>query len=256
MKGNSVFANVSNENARALFIVMAFFVFVIVALTVISNKLRQEVDTIETDKPAITVAPQTVKAQNQAQKRKAAREITRQTIVVRGNDFVEHWFYDGEEVVAKQRVGAAGVIDTEGEIPDGIVKFTDTYKNTYGEERYEDGVREGPSATYYQDGKLKETAKFEKGRMVSSIEYYADGSKRFELDTSDARLIEGDREVGVGKLYWPNGQLKYEWYMTRRDPIGYKKSYNREGQLRHATYFDENNEEIRKDEPSADGVAL
>jgi len=241
-----MFQYVKNEQAKALVIVMAFFLFVVILLAVISNKLQREVRLIEEDKPAIVVAPQTLKAQ-QAAKKKVKTEITRKTIVVRGNDFVEHWFYDGEEVLAKQRVGNQGVIDTEGDIPDGRIKFTDTYKNTYGEEYYEDGRREGSSTTYYQDGKIKEKAVYERGRMVSSTEYYADGSKRFELDTSDARQLEGDNEAGIGKLYWRNGKLKYEWYMTRRDPIGYKKSYNIDGELRAALYFDENNDPIQKE---------
>jgi antitoxin component YwqK of YwqJK toxin-antitoxin module len=56
--------------------------------------------------------------------------------------------------------------------------------------------------------------------------------------------------VGIGKLYWPNGKLKYEWHLTRRDPIGYKKSYNKEGELRHAVFYDEFNNQIERQQPT------
>ena len=102
------------------------------------------------------------------------------------------------------------------------------------------------SETYYETGDLKERAIYEEGKLVSKVEFYADGRKRFELDLSDARQMEGNPEVGIGKLYWANGNIKYEWHMTGLDPIGFKKSYNRDGSLRQALYYDENNELIEQ----------
>jgi len=243
-----------NRNGNIGLVVLIFLVLIVIFITVISNRLHEEVTKVEEPEspPATAPAPAamaTPKAKSSAQK------ITRKTIVVRGNDFLEHWFYKGDVVIAKQQVNDTGILNTEGEIPDGKISFVDTYKNTTGDEHYRKGVRDGNSTTYYADGKLKETAKYQDGKLVGKIEYYTSGSKRFEVDYSDSRdLGTNDVEVGTGKLYYDNGQMKFEWHLTRRDPVGFKKSYNQDGTLRHVVFIDEENNIIDTKEPQKEAA--
>ena len=230
---------------------MAIMALVVIALVVfisfISNKLQQEVTQIESDRKQVPIKAAIVpQPSTQPPKTNLTGQVTRKTMVVRGNDMMEHWFYQDGQIIAKQHVSNAGVIDTEGTMPEGKVKFEDSYKQTFGEEFYKDGVRNGYSTTYYKTGELKERAFYSKGMLVTKTEFYTDGRPRFEVDYSDSRNLEDKTEVGVGKLYWSNGFLKYEWNLTNRDPIGFKKSYNQDGALRHAVYFDEYNNIVER----------
>jgi len=249
-----------NKKGNIGLIVLIFLVLVVVFISIISNKLHDEVTQLnESKKTPPEAAPETVTPPAAAAPSSASKststKLLRKTIVVRGNDFLEHWFYRGEEVVAKQQVNNDGVLNTEGIIPEGRIDFVDTYKNTTGEEHYRKGVRDGNSTTYYTDGKLKETAKYDSGKLIAKTEYYTDGRKRFEVDYTDSRNLGGDVETGIGKLYYPNEKLKFEWHLTRRDPVGFKKSYNQDGTLRHAAYFDEDNNLIETQEPQKEAAA-
>jgi len=37
--------------------------------------------------------------------------------------------------------------------------------------------------------------------------------------------------VGIGKIYYDNGTLRYEWNLTKALPKGYKRAYNSAGEL-------------------------
>lgn len=177
--------------------------------------------------------------------------IVRKAAVIRGNEFVESRFYQQGRQIAILREYSDGEHVVIGQLPDGKVRFEDSYKKTYGEEFYRDGRLEGSRRTYFEDGSLKSEELFLLGKMYVMKEFYPDGNLRFEVDYSDARLLDGNREVGVGKLYHHNGHLKYEWRLTLSDPVGYRKSYNRDGQLRHADYLDQQGRVI---EPAASGM--
>jgi antitoxin component YwqK of YwqJK toxin-antitoxin module len=164
-------------------------------------------------------------------------DVTRTTIVVRGRDYLEHIFYRGGEETARIKEFNDGTFESSGEIPDGKVKFKDEYAGTYGEEFYQDGRRQGLTQTYFSDGRLKSSSEYLYGRLIRKKEYYPGGLLRFEVDYSDARDYDDD-EVGIGKLYFPNGALKYEWSLINRESRGFKKSYNQDGTLRAVTYFD------------------
>ena len=240
-----------NKNGNIGLVFLIFLILIVVFISVISNKLHKEVTQGEVEQPEAdtnALPPSSASTTTAPPKTKTdSTKLIRKTIVVRGNDFLEHWFYKGDEVVAKQQVNDGGVLNTEGTIPDGKIDFIDTYQNTKGEEYYRDGVRDGNSTAYFADGKLKETAKYESGKLLAKTEYYEDGSKRFEVDYSDARdLGTDDVEVGIGKLYYEDGKIKFEWQMTRRDPVGFKKSYNQDGTLRYAAFFDENDNMIEE----------
>ncbi len=167
-------------------------------------------------------------------------KITRKTIVIRGSDIIQHIFYRDEEEIARQIIYPDGRIDQRGEIPDGKVEFFDEYNQTHGQERYENGRKSGVVKTFFKDGKLRTEEEYRNGQRQIYKEYYNNGQLRLLVDSRDARLSKNDRdEVGIGKLYYPDGILKYEWNLTNSRKVGYKKSYNSDGQVRAETYYDE-----------------
>jgi antitoxin component YwqK of YwqJK toxin-antitoxin module len=174
-------------------------------------------------------------------------DVVRRTRVQRGSEFVENNFYINEELIASQKVYADGHIEQDNDIPDGKVKFFDEYDNTQGEEYYRKNKKHGTVHTYYSDGKLKSESQYTYGELVKNKEYYDNGTVRFEVDYSDA-LLDGGSEVGVGKLYFPNGFLKFEWNLTRTNRGGYKRSYNQDGTLRSETKYDDHGHIIKEPE--------
>lgn len=165
-------------------------------------------------------------------------EVMKKSFVLRGTDRTENVFYKDGNEIARQRISPKGEIQQTGEIPDGRIKFVDEYNNTQGEENYINGKRFGESKTTYPDGKLKTEEKYQNDKLIYSKDYYRNGTLRTSYDYQDSRNMEG-KEVGVGKLYYPDGTLKYEWNLTRSEPTGFKKSYNTDGTIRAETYFDE-----------------
>ena len=148
-------------------------------------------------------------------------------------------FYQGGEEIARHRVDRKGALyDQTGIIPDGKVKFVNETNETYGAEIYKDGKRHGPMKAFYKDGILMQESYYQFGRLVTSKEYFHNGTLRMEVDYSDAREYDDGRDVGTGKVYSQDGRLKYEWKLTNTDPVGYQKSYNRQGALTGEVYFD------------------
>ncbi len=165
-------------------------------------------------------------------------DVIRKTRVQRGGDFTENIFYVGEVVIAAQKVYVNGTIEETDQIPDGKVKFEDEYEQTYGEEYYENGKKHGSVTVYYNSGKLKSEQLYQYGQLMKNKEYYENGSVRFEVDYSNAITGIDQKESGIGKLYYPNGLLKYEWNHTTTQNEGYKRSYNQDGTLRAESKFD------------------
>ena len=163
----------------------------------------------------------------------------RKTFVTRGDDHVQNVFYKDGKEVARQTISNDGRIDQAGEIPEGRVKFIDEYNHAKGEENYLGGKKFGESKTYYPGGALKTEEKYENDKLIYTKDYYRTGTLRFSANYQDARNFGDNKEVGIGKLYYPDGTLKYEWSLIRSDPTGFKKSYNTDGSLRAETYIDE-----------------
>ena len=182
-------------------------------------------------------------------------EVVRKTRVQRARDSIENIFYVGEEIIVTQKVYADGKIEQDGKIPDGRVKFYDEYEQTYGEEYYSYGKKHGRVLTYYQDGKLKSEAEYRYGRIIKNKEYYPQGRVRFEVDYSDALPGGDQKESGIGKLYYSDGTLKYEWNLTLTNKGGYKRSYNQDGTLRAESKFDEYGRLIENPEPVLEKAA-
>ncbi len=167
-------------------------------------------------------------------------EVTRKTRVERGGDYVENIFYLGNQEIADQKCFSSGNCETKGQIPDGKVKFFDEYQHAHGEEYYHDGKKEGVVKTFFEDEQLRSEAYYQYGKLQKNKEFFKDGKVRFEVDYEDAwDYKEGDKEVGIGKLYYSDGTLKYEWNMTKSNPKGFKKTYDRNGELRYEAYYDQ-----------------
>lgn len=174
-------------------------------------------------------------------------EVTRRDRIERGEDYWESYFYIGNQEIASERGDAHGTTEQKGSIPDGPVKFSNDTDSTYGVEYYDHGKREGSSKIYYKDANLMSEAWYRQGKLISKKEYYSNGLLRFEVDYTDARDYKDNKEVGIGKLYFPNGKLKFEWHLTNRESVGFKKSYNSDGTLRAEFYYDVAGNLIKKE---------
>ena len=80
--------------------------------------------------------------------------------------------------------------------------------------------------------------------MLWKREYYNDGGIRLEVNYEDAREQTDNKERGAGRVYYRDGTIKYEWNLTNSEKIGFKKSYNQDGELRAAFYFDEHGQPV------------
>ncbi len=175
-----------------------------------------------------------------------AQEVTKKSWVVRGSDYIESVFYLGNQEIAREKTSVKGIYDQTGEIPNGKVTFSDEGNKTYGEEYYQSGKKDGEAKTFYENGQLKTEAYYKDGVLQTTKEYYNDGHLRFEGDYTDARDSKDYKEAGIGKLYFKDGKLKYEWHFTQTDKVGFRKAYNQNGELVYEAYYDEDGKLIEE----------
>lgn len=175
-----------------------------------------------------------------ARYRRRGQKAVRKDRLSPGRDYVESVFYLDEKEIGRQKIIDEKVMESNGEIPEGRVDFVNEFKGTQGVEYYVRGQKDGPSKTYFTGGQLNAEAYYRKGKLLRKKEYYNDGGIRLEINYEDARKDIDAKETGVGKVYYREGTLKYEWHLTNSEKIGFKKSYNQDGELRAAFYFDEN----------------
>ena len=168
----------------------------------------------------------------------SAQEVTKKSRVVRGSDYIESVFYVGDKEVAREKTSNQGTYDQEGEIPGGKVMFFNETSKTHGEEYYNNGKKDGLSKIFYENGQLKNESQYKNGILLNEKEYYNDGQLRFEGNYEDARDYADNKEVGIGKLYFKNGILKYEWNFTKSENIAFRKSYNQNGELVYEARYD------------------
>jgi antitoxin component YwqK of YwqJK toxin-antitoxin module len=175
-----------------------------------------------------------------------AETITRKTDVVRGADYYHSVFYRGDKQIADQKhTSKDGILDHKGETINGRVKFSDDYRHTHGEEYYRKGKMNGEALTYYEDGQLKKESFFLTGKLIRSREYYNNGKLRFEVDYDNALTTVSSDEIGIGKLYYMDGTIKYEWDFRFGNRRNFRKSYNRKGELTFEAYYDEHGERLQ-----------
>src|SRR3989338_1609331 len=189
------------------------------------------------DSPSFTPV---IVGDSKPKKKLLAEEVVRKNRLVPGMDFEESTFYVGTQEIARQKIVGGKIMETTGDIPDGKVKFIDEYLHTYGEEFYLKGKKHGLVETYYEGGKPKSSSNYLFGKLMAKKEFYGDGALRMEEDFEDAIFFAGepDRETGVGKVYFRDGTLKYEWSFTNTSPSNYKKSYDQTGALTLELFYD------------------
>lgn len=241
----------SYRNKRwGIFIVLCFSVIAIIKL--INDRIERDMRAItETSRhdPSLKIAADELSSNNQQQKlsarqRKPKYKIVRKDRLSAGRDYIESIFYQNKMEVARQKIVNDKVIESSGEIPQGRVYFVNESKKTYGVEYYRQGEKNGPSRTYFADGRVNVEAYYQEGKWLWQREYYNDGGIRLEVNYEDARENTDDKETGIGRVYYRDGTLKYEWSLTNSEKIGFKKSYNQDGTLRAAFYFDEHGQPV------------
>ena len=169
------------------------------------------------------------------------REVSRVTQLDPNRTFFHNIIYaDGNRIAAFKTYEGSGytMFELEGNIPDGKVTFMDRSRNTSGVESYRDNQRHGICREYYESGPVRRDILFEYGKAVQEREYYIDGTLRMDINYRDALAGIQDNEVGIGKVYYRDGTLRYEWSLTNRDRQRYKKSYNIAGDLVQEKIYD------------------
>lgn len=232
-----------NIQLRYIWAAIAFFLFV--GFLFLNQWVLKGVEEIKTVSPAVApVAPPKVKSLPTGGK------LTHTMYLDANRKFYVNTFYvDGQEV-AQCKSEEDRVFDVTGRIPDGKFQFTNQTDKTFGEERFLKGKRYGEYKEYYEEGKLKTEKIYQYGAVQVLKQYYIDGILRMEQDLTDAIAGVDNKETGIGKVYYRNGTLMYEWRLTNKDKGGYNKSYNKDGRLVAVNYLDEMGRRIERQNPA------
>ncbi len=229
-------------------------VSLLIIMAVVINLFNRLTDVDEpAPPPPIPVAPQTLERMQAVSQPSAFipeqapqdlielsnSKVVCRSQVIRGVDETLLTFYRNGQSIARQTIAKDGTVTVEGTIPDGPVEIFNEYDNSKGETIYTNGKKNGTERTYYSDGVLQSETTYRNGKIKKHKEYFHSGQLRFEQDLEDALPLLNNNEVGIGKLYYPNGLLKYEWNITIGTHPGFKKSYSTDGSLRAEFYFDE-----------------
>ncbi len=239
-------ANATSRNHVGLLAIV--IVAVMVIGIVMANRWLQEQTRQITSAP-VPVAEKVAQVSPQKERPKvvAGKEVIRKTRLSPDRKYEINMFYQDGVEIAQNKFSQGVTYDQEGQIPDGKVKFINESNETYGVEYYRNQKREGPAKVFYSDGVLKQEAQYQSGKILTSTEYYYDGTVRMAEDYTDARQGSETKEAGIGKVYFRDGKLKYEWYFTVKDPVGFRKSYDQNGKLVAEFYYDEYGQPVGKD---------
>lgn len=228
-----------------LFLIVIFLFFVASTLMIFWGTQKEvkkigEIAAIQPTVPSQNAFPSRQEETTPEAAQDLKGDVVRRTHVERGNDSIESIFYIGNQEVARQTISKDEKVTQNGRIPDGLVKFFDDFHNTYGEEHYRYNRKHGIVKTYYYDGRLKSEEKYSDGKLLLLKEYYNTGVLRLEVNYENASDAFDQTEVGVGKLYFPSGVLKYEWSFTKNNRTHFRKAYHQNGQVRAEAYYDQN----------------
>lgn len=232
------------KNKSTVFFVLLMLIGLIAGIVRVNRWLQGQVNDIgeqpvKSSEIPKTLPPEVKKPQN------LTGPVIRKTRLDPERTFEVSVFYRQGEEIARHKVTREGEIyDQEGKIPDGLIKFINESNETFGVEQYLNGVRNGPMRVKYKGGQLKEDVYYQGGDVITRKEFYMDGSIRMEEDYGDARESPDGTEKGVGKVYARDGVLKYEWHFTYSNPVGFRKSYNRKGELTDEIKYDINGQVI------------
>lgn len=227
-------------------VILCIFVGAIIAMINLNKWIQGEVSSIgEQPAPVATVESQPVEKVKTPKFKKRHGEVTRKTRLAPNRSYEASVFFQGGEEIARHKVSRKGLVyDQEGKIPNGKVKFINETDQTYGVEYYRGGLRHGSARVNNKDGSLKAESTYQYGKLMTRKEYYSDGILGMEEDYTDAREYDDGREVGAGKVYYRDGMVQFEWYLTNSDPKGYHRSYDRKGGITGVIYFDKDGNEV------------
>ncbi len=170
--------------------------------------------------------------------------VTKRILRAPGKDYEEAYFYLNNKKIATQRIRNNHILEQFGDIPDSKIEFVNDQYKSYGEEFYKDGKLHGRSVTYYEKGAVEKEIFYIYGELMLVKQYFKEGQLKTEINYEDARDYPGETEVGVGKIYYEDGSLRYEWNITNSLPQGYKKAYNDKQELTHEVYINQKGEQI------------
>ncbi len=159
-------------------------------------------------------------------------------------DYTESVILIEKEEVARFKIKNGKMTDLTGEIPKEKIKFVNKWQGTYGFEYYQGNKRHGAFEEYYNNGNIKEEAEYSDGRLLTQSTYFLDGGLRMEQDFTEARFMAmriafGNLEyVGIGKIYRPDGSVKFEWQIVDNSESNYTRVYNTQGAVIEEKHFD------------------
>ncbi len=223
---------------------------IILGSSFLNKWIAHQVDTIVDQR----LADQEVKQKVQEEKDKEdaikkeleelkARKVAIEKIVMDPNrEYEVHIIFLGEREMARYKTDNKGVMfEVEGKIPDGMVRFFNDFKKTYGEANYRDNQLHGYVKEFYEGGQIRREAKYIRGIIKSNKEYFIDGVVRMDADYHDSlRFVDNKKQdIGDGKIYYRDGRIMYKWNLTNSNRRGYSKSYDVDGRLVEENVFDE-----------------
>lgn len=228
-------------------IIVCVFIGMVMGLIKVNKWIQSQVgDIAEQPAPVVITEPLPAQKTETPKPKKRHGEVIRKTRLAPNRSYETSVFFQGGEEIARHKVSRKGMIyDQEGKIPNGKVKFINETDQTYGVEYYRGGLRDGSARVNNKDGSLKAESTYQYGKLMTRKEYYSDGTLGMEEDYTDAREYDDGREVGIGKVYYRDGMVQFEWHLTNSDPKGYHRSYDRKGGITGVIYFDKDGNEIQ-----------
>jgi antitoxin component YwqK of YwqJK toxin-antitoxin module len=172
-------------------------------------------------------------------------EVVRKVHLDPNRQYFESIFYVGDTEIARYKSVDEKIYDMTGTIPDGLVKFVNAFTSSYGEEYYRNGKRNGPYKEYYNEGTLLREAEYRTGQLLKNKDYFIDGKVKLEQDSEDALITLKNRESGIGKTYYRDGTLMFEWNITNHGAERFTRAYNIKGQLVEERQFDKTGQLIK-----------
>lgn len=109
---------------------------------------------------------------------------------------------------------------------DTIYQTLDKQGNVIAEETFKKGMKNGPSWTYYADGKVKEHILYKDGKKHGISEWYFNDGKIYQHTPYHNGLIHG-----LKKKYYDNGQLEAEIPYENGQAFLGTKEYTKAGEV-------------------------
>jgi len=239
--------------------VFIVFIGIVMGLWWFGSSMNKEIERIDHHQQWESqriVAPPQQEESAQVEKNQEKEEIIRKMRLDPNRKFSESIiFRDGQEI-ARFKMEKRKMYDFTGYIPNGKVKFFNESKKRYGTEHYQDDKLHGPYKEYLEGDILIREAYYSQGELIRNKEYFADGTLKMEENYEDALRISENDEVGHGKIYFRDGALMYEWYLTNNDPNRFKRTFNHLGELVADDKYNEVGELVSKwRKPRADPTA-